>query len=208
MQRFHRLLSASILALTAARCGPAVVAPDTAIITLSSSPTTISLRGATTITATVHGKNAEPGTEVGFTTTLGALSSDHSHTIGGQAVITLYGRGEAGTATVVATSGSVRSADLRVRIGGSLSLALISIPTSPAMNDAVQFVATPAEGTPTVSYYEWDFGDPDSGTLNTRTTTVGTATYVYTTAGSKTVTVKATAVDGTSATAVLTLSVR
>ncbi len=208
MQRHHRLLFASILALTAASCGPALLAPGTAIITLSSSPATISLRGSATITAIVQDKDAEPGTEVRFTTTWGALSSDHSHTMGTQATILLYGRGEAGTATVVATSGSVRSADLQVVIGGSLSLALTFIPTAPSVNDVVQFVATPAEGGPAVSYYEWDFGDPDRGTLNTRTTTGGTANYIYTTAGSKTVTVKAFAVDGTSATTVLTLSVR
>ncbi len=208
MQRIHRLLFASILALTAASCGPALLAPDTATITLSASPTTISLRGTATITATVYDKNVISGTEVKFTTTWGALSSDHSHTMGTQASILLYGRGEAGTAIVVATSGAARSADLKIVIGGSLSLALTSIPTAPSVNDAVQFVATPAEGGPRVNYYEWDFGDPDRGTLNTRTTTEGTATYVYTTAGSKTVTVKAFTVDGTSATAVLVLSVR
>ncbi len=208
MRRIHRLLCTSVTALTAVSCGPALLAPDTAIITLASSPTTISLRGAATITATVLGKSAEPGIAVTFTTTLGALSSDHSHTTGGRAIVMLYGRGEAGIATVVATSGSARSADLKVLIGASLSLALKSVPTAPAVNDTIQFVATPAEGATAVSYYEWDFGDPDRGTLNTQTTTVGTASYVYTTSGSKTVTVKATAVDGTSATAVLTLVVR
>ncbi len=208
MHRFHRLLFASILALTAASCGPAVLAPDNSIITLSASPTTISVTGAATITATVQGKNVVSGTEVKFTTTWGSLSSDHSHTMGAQASILLYGRGEAGMATVVATSGSVHSADLQVIIGGTLSLALTSIPTAPSVNNAVQFVATPAQGAPAVSYYEWDFGDPDRGTANTRTTTDGTATYVYTIAGSKTVTVRASAVDGTSATAVLTISVR
>ncbi len=208
MLRFGRVLFASVSALTAVSCGPAVLAPDTAIITLVSSPTTISLRGAATITATVLARNAEPGTAVTFTTTLGALSSDHSHTTGGQAVVMLYGRGEAGMATVVATSGSARSADLKVLIGASLSLTLASAPTSPSVNDAVQFVATPGAGSPAVAYFEWDFGDPDRGTLNTKTTTAGTATYVYTTSGSKTVTVKASAVDGTSATAVLTVSVR
>ncbi len=208
---FRVLSVAAALALLAVACGPALLAPDSSTITLSASPTSITVNGVATITAKVvsaSGDNVENETAVNFETTFGVISPAQSHTTGGQASTRLSGQGHAGTATVVAVSGSNRSESVDVVIGGSLSVTLTFIPASPAVNDQVTFTATPASSGPSVDHYLWNFGDPDRGTLNTKTTTTGSASYTYVTAGSKTVTVQAVATDGTNATAQTTVVVR
>ncbi len=207
--RTPSLLLAPAFLLLLAACGDALLAPDASTITLSASPTTISLTGTTTVTATVTGPNGDPvpnGTMVSFETTLGTILAPNPRTSGGSAVTKLQGRGVPGTATVVASSGSVRSDGIDVTIGGALTLSVTANPTSVIVNDTVTFTATPGSDF-TVDHYDWDFGDPDRGVLNTKTTTTGSATYIYVTTGTKTVTVKATASDGSTATATTTVTV-
>ncbi len=205
------LLLASAVAWFVLACGNPVVAPDMSTIALSADPTTISLSGTTTITATLtapSGSAIENGTEVSFETDLGALLSPHAHTSGGKAVTKLQGRGQSGTATVVASSGSVRSDGIQITIGGAISVTLTADSTTPAQNDTVTFTATPSAGSLTIDHYNWDFGDPARGALNTKTTSTGSATYIYVTIGTKTVTVTAVATDGSSATTTLTVTVQ
>ncbi len=205
------LVLAFAVALFVLACGSPVVAPEMSTITLSADPTTISISGTTTITATVtapSGATVENGTEVSFETDLGALLSPHAHTSGGKAVTKLQGREQSGTATVVASSGSVRSDGIQIVIGGAISVTLTADSTTPALDDTVTFTATPSAGSLTIDHYNWDFGDPARGALNTKTTTTGSATYIYITTGQKTVTVTAVATDGSSATTTLTVTVQ
>ncbi len=203
------LLLASTATPVAIACGPPATAPDMTVITLTASPTAISRTGSTLITATLTctGCRVESGTMVSFETTWGVLDATHSHTIGTQATMRLSGAGRDGTANVVATSGSARSEPLQIVIGGALAVTLAAVPLAPSVAEIVKFTATPASPGPAVARYDWDFGDPAGGTLNTRSTTDGSASYIYTTTGAKTVTVKAMGADGTSATAQVTVVV-
>jgi hypothetical protein len=112
------------------------------------------------------------------------------------------------TATVVAASGSAFSEGLQTVIDGHLSVTLTTNSTTPSVNTAVRFTATPAITGPTIDRYERNVGDSAGGSGNTRTTTIGQASYTCTTAGSKTIAVKAVAADGSSATSQITIVVQ
>lgn len=210
--RSHARLLALAVALLGICCGDPLVAPDQSTIALSASPTTITLNGTTTITATVStasGYAVADGTEVTFATTFGNLGATQVHTRTGQASTQLHGRGTPGTASVTASSGSARSDAVQVAIGGAWSLSVSAAPTSVAIGGTFTFTATPGATAPSISRYDWDFGDTDHPLINTKTTTTGTTTYSgYTSTGTKTVTVTATAADGSSAVASVNIVVQ
>jgi hypothetical protein len=203
----HALWLAAGVTLLVIACGPGITAPDNSTIKLSASPTSISLSGSTTITATVttaSGNPVEEGTQVTFETTLGTLTATQPRTRTGQAVTQLNARGQGGTATVRASSGSARSDGLDIVIGGALTLTLRADATTVNIGSQVTFTATTTG--PPVSEYQWDFGDPNHPTTNTKTTTTGSTIYIFVSAGSFTVTVKAVAQDGSSRSAQVTIT--
>ncbi|MGE5358496.1 MAG: PKD domain-containing protein [Bacteroidales bacterium] len=203
LRRPHAYLLGLVAAVLFVSCGDPLVAPDQSTIKVSASPTSISLNGTTTITATVttpSGNAVADGTEVSFYTTFGNLGATQVHTRTGQAATELHGRGTAGTAFVVAASGAARSDPIQVAIGGVWSLTLEVSPTTVAALGTVTFTATPSASAPAITRYDWDFGDPDHPLINTKSTTTSTTTYNgYTSAATRTVTVTAVAADGSSA---------
>jgi hypothetical protein len=212
LRRSHLLLFGLLAAVAVVSCGDPILAPDQSTITLSASPTSITVNGTTRITATVttpSGNSVPDGTEISFATTFGTLGATQVHTRTGQATTELHGRGEAGTAYVIASSGSSRSDPIQVAIGGAWSLTLQVSPTTVAALGTVTFQATVSSSAPTISRYDWDFGDPDHPLINTKTTTTSSTTYNgYTSTGTRTVTVTATAADGSSAIARATVIVQ
>lgn len=91
------------------------------VVRVSAAPASISVNGTSTITAEVTNFEGTPiqGISIEWGTSFGALQSGNSVTnTDGRATATLSGQGEAGTATVTATTLSTRErGQTEVRIG-------------------------------------------------------------------------------------------
>jgi hypothetical protein len=127
--RIRRLLSLAALSLLWACDKATLVAPGGAVLTLTASPTDITLTGASTLTVVARRENGNPvnpGTEVRFSTTLGTLDQEVVETdSAGVATAVLRGDGRVGDAVVRARSGAAESPEVTVTIGrlaGAVSL--------------------------------------------------------------------------------------
>lgn len=108
--------------------------------------------------------------------------------------------------TVIDASGARQTQQLVVTVVAAppIPLTLTATPQSPAAGQIVTFVATPSLGSGvSVARYEWNFGD---GTE--RTTTSGTTTHSYASAGSRVVRVAAIGSDGSGGEATLVVNVQ
>jgi len=126
-------------ALAAAGCEQAVqMAPSSSVLTLTSNGTGVELHGALTITATLtdtSGKAVSDGTVVTFATTIGRIDPVETRVSNGRATVQLTASTVSGTASVSATSGSIKSNTLEIRVGTvpsrvALSATLGSLGTS------------------------------------------------------------------------------
>ena len=119
-----RLVVGSLFAATAfgaVGCEQAMqVAPTSSVLTLTSAATGVDVNGSLAITATVTssaGKAVSDGTIVTFASTLGTMAPIEARTSNGRAVVQLLAGALSGTASVTATSGSITSSALSVRVG-------------------------------------------------------------------------------------------
>lgn len=109
------------------------LAPEGSTLSLSASPTRIAADGSSTITAVAlkpTGQPVNPGTIVRFSTTVGTIASSVPTDESGQAVATLQGTGEFGTATVSASLGGGDPITIEVVIG--ISAKTITLQTNPS----------------------------------------------------------------------------
>lgn len=172
----------------------ALLAPSDAVIELAASNATIPANVWTSITATVTdatGGQVQDGTRVSFQATMGTVNPPDVRTRGGKAT-TQFTASDSGTATVVATSGSVTSNPVTITVGPSVTVSLTATPTTTTVNTSVTFTAAVSPSGTAVDHYEWSFGD-----LATTTTTTNSTQHTYNTTGTMTVTVKAV-ISGTS----------
>lgn len=180
-------------------CKGSVVAPAQSSITLRTANDVISLNGSTTITAFVGDASGNPvqdGTVLNFQTTLGTVQPSQTRTNKGQATTTLGGARQAGSATVTASSGDIVSQPITVTVINPIGVTITPSPTTATVNTVVTFTATvaPAADRPAIDHFTWDFGDS-----KTATTSTGTTSHVYATAGTMVVKVTASVVDGSTA---------
>jgi len=128
-------LSILILTLLFSACDKATpVAPTGALLTISANPTRIDIDGEATITVIARkdtGTAVNPGTEINFSTSLGAIESIVATDDRGVAETTLAGDGRVGTALIAASSGAAAEVSLEVKIGSLAgSIALQATPSS------------------------------------------------------------------------------
>jgi hypothetical protein len=124
------------IALLLASCDSVTpVAPEGSVLTVSISPTFITVQGSAEVMVVARkpdGQPVNPGTEVFFTTTLGTIDEMDPTDSSGIARATLEGDGRAGEATVTVTSGSAAAViSDPVQIGAFA--ALISLQVSPTV---------------------------------------------------------------------------
>jgi hypothetical protein len=155
-----RLVVGSLFAATAfgvVGCEQAVqVAPTSSVLTLSSAATGVDVNGSLAITATVTsstGKAVSDGTIVTFASTLGTIAPIEARTSNGRAVVQLLAGATSGTASVTATSGSVTSSALPVRVGQvpgriALTATLGSLGTSTILATVYDSRSLPLAGVP------------------------------------------------------------
>ncbi len=183
------------MALVSGCSKSSIVAPADATITVSAAPSTISSNGSTTVTALVLGKGGAPvqdGTQVSFLATVGTLQPPQSHTRNGQASTILSAPRATGTTAVTATSGGITSQAVTVTLAGTLGVSVAAQPQSGPVNTVIAFTATVAPATgPAIDRFDWDFGDS-----KTASTSTGTTSHAYGSAGPMVVKVTATAQDG------------
>lgn len=110
------------------------VAPEGTILTISANPSRIASGGVATVRAVARKANGTPvaaGTIILFTTTLGSIDPSVAVDGDGEAIATLSGEGEIGTATVTASTGSAEAATVDVQIGFvASSITLQATPSS------------------------------------------------------------------------------
>jgi PKD repeat protein len=108
------------------------------------------------------------------------------------------------TVTVVASDGSrgTGQVTINVRAQAPISLTLTFTPTSPTVNAPVTFTATVGSGSPPILRFDWEFGDGSA-----QSTTSGSVSHVYTSAGQKSVKVTATGTDGATGAAQIIINV-
>jgi len=122
MRSQHALLILLALPTLSACDSVPLLAPTGSTVMLVASQAVVSLDGETTITASVAegaGTPVQNGTEVTFSTTLGALDSQQASTRDGRASVRLLAGSVAGTATVDAFSGSATADTIFIQIGTS-----------------------------------------------------------------------------------------
>jgi len=126
---------AALLAVGTACDSVDPVAPEGSVLTISVSPTFITLQGSATVTVIARESNGQPvnrGSEVFFSSTLGTIDQMARTDEDGVAIATLRGDGRAGTATITATSGAASAAvSDPIQIGAVA--ALISLQVSPTV---------------------------------------------------------------------------
>jgi hypothetical protein len=123
--RFGLRLAAGVLlaaaAVFAGACEQAVqMAPSSSVLTLTSAGSGVELNGAMAITATLtdtSGKAVTDGTVVTFATTVGRIDPIEARVSNGRASVQLVAGTLSGTASVSASSGSVKSNTLEIRVG-------------------------------------------------------------------------------------------
>lgn len=96
------------------------VAPQGAILRLSAFPTRISKQGVSQITVNAYRSNGNPvnpGTEIRLSSNLGRVDPVVFTNDSGQAIGTLRGDGQVGTATVTAFSGALEPSTIDVAVG-------------------------------------------------------------------------------------------
>ena len=111
------------------------VAPAGTTISLSVNPSRIDITGQASVTAIVrrdNGTAVNPGTEVNFSTTLGALEPELAKTDdSGVARTIIRGTGQVGTATIEASTGAATPSTVEIQIGSLASSAtLVASPTA------------------------------------------------------------------------------
>ena len=119
-----RVAAGPVLAVTAIGAGACEqatqVAPTSSVLTLSSAATGVDVNGSVALTATVTdsaGKKVAEGTLVAFHSNLGTMDPVQARTSNGRAISQLLAGTVSGTASVTATSGSVTSSAVTVRVG-------------------------------------------------------------------------------------------
>lgn len=179
-------------------------APDvTLAITAGSTPT---VGQAVTFTATVKAGTTGAAVRTAVVE-FGDGASQSVSTNGTSTVSRTYAAAGTYTATLTATDAagetSTATASVVVRAPAPVAVTLTSSPASPAVNSPVAFTAsaTAPAGT-TIDRYEWNFGNGAG-----RTTTGGSTSYVYTSGGRFTVSVRVVTTDGASGTAQLDIVV-
>lgn len=138
----------SVLLLTALSCDKASpVAPTGSTLTLSASPSRVTTaNGTSTVTAVVlreNGTPVNPGTQVRFSTSIGAIDEMVETDSTGVARATLRGTGSIGTAKVRASAGAITPVEIDVVIGSLAgSVTLQATPSSvPEEGGQVELVA-------------------------------------------------------------------
>ncbi len=115
------------------------VAPEGSVLTISVSPTFISLEGRATVTVIARKPNGQPvnkGSEVFFSTTLGTIDQMAKTDEDGVALATLRGDGRAGDAAITATSGAASAAVFEdVQIGAFASLISLQVTPTVVLED-------------------------------------------------------------------------
>ena len=174
-------------------------------VALSASPTTVSSSGGTSeVTATVldGSGNVLSGVPVVFSTTAGSLSSSTANTdSSGRATVTLT-TNRAATVTARAGGGtSAPSAEIAITAASPPSVSLTVSPASPAAGQPVTLTITPGgigTGTPAPrAVVNWgDGSQEDIGAV----ASARSVAHTYSSAGSYTITVRATT-EGESTTA-------
>jgi hypothetical protein len=151
-----------------------VSAPATLTIALSSTSTT----GSPAVTA-MHvdfgdglGANLSPGT----TSTVHFYSNEGVFTV---------------TVTVTDSTGAQSSGSATLAVG-ALSASATTVPSSITHGTAATFVVTPSNTAAFIDHYEWNFGDGSP----VQSTSSGTNSHVYTTAGSYTIVVNVVPLAG------------
>jgi len=151
-----------------------VSAPATLTIALSSTSTT----GSPAVTA-MHidfgdglGTNLSPGT----TSTVHFYSNEGVFTV---------------TVTVTDSTGAQSSGSATLAVG-ALSASATTVPSSITHGTSATFVVTPSNTAAFIDHYEWNFGDGSP----VQSTSSGTNSHVYTTAGSYTIVVNVVPLAG------------
>jgi hypothetical protein len=126
----------ALLVLAGPACDSvAPVAPEGTVLSVSISPTFISLNGSATVTVVARKSNGQPvnpGVEVFFSTTLGLIDDMATTDDSGVAVATLRGDGRPGDAEITVTSGAAAAVvSDPVQIGAFASL--ISLQATPSV---------------------------------------------------------------------------
>ena len=177
-------------------------------VVVAEAPSIIPADGTTasTITAVVtdvNGNNVPDGTTVGFTTTLGILSSSTATTVSGNASVTLVSdsMNTPGVAAVIAQAGSASgSAAVTIAAAGTPTKLRITVPSSCDVNAVctLTVAATDAFGKPVPDGTSVYLAASDGSMAgNPELTNGGTATFVYTApAMTETVTLTATSATG------------
>jgi hypothetical protein len=111
----------TVAAFAAGGCEQAIqMAPSSSVLTLTAGGSGVELNGALTITATLTdstGKAVTDGTVVAFATTMGKIEPVEARVTNGRVNVQLVAGTVSGTATVTATSGSIASNTLAIRVG-------------------------------------------------------------------------------------------
>jgi hypothetical protein len=155
-----------------------VAGPSTALTV--SAPATITITLASTGTsgsAVVTAMHIDFGDGLGANLSPGTTSTVHFYS--SQGVFTA-------TVTVTDATGGQSSGSAALAVG-ALSASATTVPTSIAHGTSATFVVTPSNTAAFIDHYEWNFGDGSATAV--QSTSSGTNSHVYTTAGSYTIVV-------------------
>jgi hypothetical protein len=141
-----------VLALVLTGCDKApLTAPTDSAVTLFANNTVVELNGTVEITASVTEPGGVPvqnGTQVNFTTTLGALQPAEARTSGGRATVVLNAGTASGIASIRAFSGGAQAEALEIRVGAAAATTLIvtATPSAVAANGGTVDILAVATG--------------------------------------------------------------
>ncbi|MGV3518114.1 Ig-like domain-containing protein, partial [Luteitalea sp.] len=141
-----------VLALALVGCDKApLTAPTDSAVTLFANNTVVALNGTVEITASVTEPGGVPvqnGTQVNFTTTLGALQPAEARTSGGRATVVLNAGTASGIASIRAFSGGAQAEALEIRVGAAAAttLTVTTTPSAVAANGGTVDILAVATG--------------------------------------------------------------
>lgn len=138
-----------VAALAAGACDKvALTAPTNTTITLFANATSVPLNGVVEVTATVvesAGTPVQNGTQVTFTSNLGAVDPREARTSDGKATVRFTAGTSSGTAKIGAFSGAAKATEIELKVGGATATRIVmsANPSSvPATGGAVEILAT------------------------------------------------------------------
>jgi len=128
-----------------------LTAPTDSAVSLFANQTVVALNGSVEITANVTEPGGVPvqnGTQVNFTTTLGALQPAEARTSGGKATVRLNAGTASGVASIRAFSGGAQAEALEIRVGAAAAstLTLTATPSTVGPNGGTVDIIAVATG--------------------------------------------------------------